>query len=446
VTKYQRYLAGEVVSDDEAQAPKPAKGAKPKTPRKPKPQSTLSQPPNPKPAPGKPQEKKIKVVMDTTEAPSPAKRSKAGKVVKKRTLKSSQQLVDEFVDEGVPTDEPKFEDEEADIIQNVMEESLKYAYPAPRGPLPPVVIREPEPGKFQPFPEVQGKGKEKVGEEQAAQALLNIQTPKKKNHVEQFIFQRRTPATAEPSGLVETLSLYAELGLTNSETDSDEEVTLAMNAEAQEEGQGGTNPGDVGVSQTPSSHVVYAGPNLDHMDLGIAEASSQPNTEQMDEEFTATAYSKVQENLKLPTEGDVRLEEPASSAATLSSLQNLDKEINFTNQFLAKKSQEDEPEKPTLKRKFNLWSWFPYIRTPPITTTITTLPPPLPQPQQGISNSIIIQRIGELERSIADQVDANQALEERLDKQGNRIHQLETQDLSRMLQEQQRIIDKQEID
>ncbi|GKB51848.1 hypothetical protein Tco_0902601 [Tanacetum coccineum] len=99
------------------------------------------------------------------------------------------------------------------------------------------------------------------------------------------------------------------------------------------------------MSQTPSSHVVHAGPNLDHMDLGIAEASSQPNTEQMDEEFTATDYPKVQENLKLPTEGDVRLEDPASSAATLSSLQNLDKEISFTNQFLAEKSQEDELEK-----------------------------------------------------------------------------------------------------
>ncbi|GJY94781.1 hypothetical protein Tco_0511142 [Tanacetum coccineum] len=112
VAKYQRYLAGEVVSDDEAPAPKPAKGAKPKTPRKPKPQSTSSQPPKPKPVPAKPQEKKRKLAMDATEAPSPAKRLKAGKVVKKRTLKSSQQLVDEFVDEGVPADEPRFEDEE----------------------------------------------------------------------------------------------------------------------------------------------------------------------------------------------------------------------------------------------------------------------------------------------------------------------------------------------
>ncbi|GJR95506.1 hypothetical protein Tco_0267680 [Tanacetum coccineum] len=74
------------------------------------------------------------------------------------------------------------------------------------------------------------------------------------------------------------------------------------------------------------------------MDLGIVEALSQPNTEQMDDEFTSTAYPKVQENLKLPTEGDVRLEEPASSAGTLSSMKNLDMEFNFIDQFLVKKS------------------------------------------------------------------------------------------------------------
>ncbi|GJW58890.1 retrovirus-related pol polyprotein from transposon TNT 1-94 [Tanacetum coccineum] len=257
----------------------------------------------------------INLVEDKpTEAPSAriAKRSKAGKVLKKRTLSSTPQLVDEFVDEGVPDKEPMHGDEEADT-QRAIEESLKEAQ------------------------EVEGKGKEKVGEEQAAQVLLNLQTPKKKNPAEQFIFQRRTPATTEPSGLVESSSLYAELGLTDSGTDSDEEVSPDMNAQGQEEGQGGTNPGDAGVSQTPSSHVVYAGPNLDHMDLGIAEASSQPNTEQMDDEFTSTAYPKVQENLKLPTEGDVRLEEPASSAGTLSSMKNLDKEFSFTDQFLVEK-------------------------------------------------------------------------------------------------------------
>ncbi|GKD76130.1 hypothetical protein Tco_1334412 [Tanacetum coccineum] len=172
VANYQRYLAGEVVSDDEASATKPAKGAKHKTTRKSKPQSpkttpvakptaskisksTSSQPSKPKPAPAhaKPREKKIKLVLDAAEAPSQAKRSKA--------------------DEGVSADEPRFGDEEVDM-RKAVEESLKDAYVAPRGPLPLVVIREPEPGKYQPLPEVQGKGKEKVGEEQAAQVLLNL--------------------------------------------------------------------------------------------------------------------------------------------------------------------------------------------------------------------------------------------------------------------------------
>ncbi|GKA70363.1 hypothetical protein Tco_0776427 [Tanacetum coccineum] len=354
VAKYQRYLAGEVVSDDEAPTPKPAKGVNPKTPRKPKPQlpktaqvakpaatktfkSTSSQPSQPKSAPAKPHEEKRKLVMDTTKAPSQAKRSKAGKVMKKRTLQSTLQLEDEFVDEGVPANEPRFGDEEADISKAV-EESLTNAYVAPRGLLPPVVIREPKAGKFQPLPEVQGKGKEKVGEEQAAQVLLNLQTPKKKNPVEY-------------------------------ETKSDDEVSREINPEAQNEGQAGSgpgkqvegqagsdpgkqdegqagpNPGDVAASQPPSSHVFHAGPNLEHMNLEVSTTSIQPNLEQMDEEFTTTAYPNVQENLKLPTEGEVRLEEPASSAGTLSSLQNLDKELSFTNQFLAEKSQEDEPEK-----------------------------------------------------------------------------------------------------
>ncbi|GKG12567.1 retrovirus-related pol polyprotein from transposon TNT 1-94, partial [Tanacetum coccineum] len=164
VAKYQRYLAGEVVSDDEAPAPKPAKGAKTKATKQSKPlapkaapiskpaasktsKSTSSQPPKPKPAPAKPQEKKRKLVRETSEATPLAKRSKASKVIKKRTQKSPLKLADEFVDEGVPINEPRFGDEEADI-QKAMEESLKDVHPAHQGPLSPVVIKEPESGKY----------------------------------------------------------------------------------------------------------------------------------------------------------------------------------------------------------------------------------------------------------------------------------------------------------
>ncbi|GKB53982.1 hypothetical protein Tco_0904735 [Tanacetum coccineum] len=202
------------------------------------------------------EEKKRKRVLDATEAPSQAKRSKAGRVSKKRTL----QLRDEFIDEGVPATEPRVDNEEA-IVQKVLEESTKDAYPAHHGPLPPVVFREPDfYGKQQRF-QGSGQGKEKE-ERNKLRKVSQPQTPKKKNPAEQFIFQRRTPATAEPSGLVESSSLYTELGLTDSGMESDEEVSPEMNAQGQEEGQGGTNPGDVGVSQTPLSHVVHAGPNL----------------------------------------------------------------------------------------------------------------------------------------------------------------------------------------
>ncbi|GKD78610.1 hypothetical protein Tco_1341231 [Tanacetum coccineum] len=146
-----------------------------------------------------------------------------------RKLQSTLQLVDEFVDEGVPQGEP-----------------------------PLVVIREPEPGKYEPLPEVQGKGKEKVGEEQVAQVLLNLQTPKKKNPAEQFIFQRRTPSPTIPSSHEESSSLYDELGLTNSETDSDNEVSRDINPKAHIEGQAGSDPGKQVEAQDGSDPGVAA--------------------------------------------------------------------------------------------------------------------------------------------------------------------------------------------
>ncbi|GJS59957.1 hypothetical protein Tco_0654741 [Tanacetum coccineum] len=108
------------------------------------------------------------------------------------------------------------------------------------------------------------------------------------------------------------------------------------------------------------------------MDLGIAEASSQPNTERMDDEFTATAYPKVQENLKLPTKGEVRLEEPASSAGTLSSMKNLDKDLSFTDQFLVEKSQEDEPEKTNTEAEVQSIVMIPILQDTSSVPLMTT--------------------------------------------------------------------------
>ncbi|GJW93883.1 E-beta-farnesene synthase [Tanacetum coccineum] len=318
------------------------------------------------------------MVTETSETPSPAKRSKAGKVVKKRTKKSSLQLVDEFVDEGVRENEPKIGDEEVDL-QKAVEESLKEVHSARQGPLLQVVIREPESGKFQPLPE----------------------TPKKKVPGDQFIFQSESESDEEVSGI--------DVGV-------QDEGQAGPNPGEQDEGQARPNPGDVVASQPPSSHVVLAGPDLKHMNLEASDTSIQPNPEQMDEEFTTTAYPNVQENLKLPTEGEVRLEEPASSAETLSSLQNLDKELSFTNQFLAEKSQEDEPEKTNIEAEVQSMVTVPIHQDTSLVPLMTT-------------SVIDLTRIGELKQHMADMVEANQALEEILDKQGNRLYNLENLDI-----------------
>ncbi|GJW54260.1 retrovirus-related pol polyprotein from transposon TNT 1-94 [Tanacetum coccineum] len=190
--------------------------------------------------------------------------------------KSSLQLVDEFVDEGVPEKEPTFDDEEANLLR-ALELSLKEL--EKQGLACPVVIREPDSGRLQPLPE------------------------------------RCTPMTTEPAGSAGSPSLDAELPLTDSEMEFDEEVP-------------GINAGDQDEDQD--------GPNSSEQDEGQA----RPNHGVQDE---------GQENLKLPTKDQVILEEPASSTKTLSSLQNLDKELSFTNQFFIEKPQEEEPEKTNTK-------------------------------------------------------------------------------------------------
>ncbi|GJY43206.1 hypothetical protein Tco_0431419 [Tanacetum coccineum] len=462
VAKHQRHLAGEEVSDPESPAPKPAKPtkqAKPKATKQPTVSKTTAK--KPKPAPAKPQEKKRKPVSESSEAPPLAKRAKAGKVVKKRTVKSSKQLVDEFVDEGVPAAKPSLEDTEEAILQKVLEESLTDAYPTQRGPLPPVVFRETDTGKLQPLPEVPGKGKEKVGEEQAAQVLLHLQTPKEKSPADQYIFQRRTPVPSEPAGHEESSSLYAELGLSGSDTESDEEMPSVVRSVAQDEGQAGPDPGkldegqagpnpdDVAESQPLPTPSVLAGPNLEHSDVEITDASSQPQPEHMDEGFIATAYPEVQENLKLTVDEQMIPEEPVSSTGTLSSLQHLTKDFSYGDQFIDDKPSEANNEKTTADTEAesmvsvtiqqdtsviplmtslvigpvprpdspNVHWPLPTTTTTTSATTTTTLPLP-PQPQQGSSDSILIKRMGELEQHIADLVEENQALEKRLDKQG----------------------------
>ncbi|GKB76852.1 hypothetical protein Tco_0943747 [Tanacetum coccineum] len=135
------------------------------------------------------------MVKETLDEPSSAKRSKGGLVGKKRKPKSPLKLVDEF----------------ADKARN-------------QGPARTVVIREPDFGRIQSIPKVQGKGKKKIIDEHVAHTLLDLNTPKKKSATDQYILQKRTPKTAEP---IEPSSQLEDEGITmtNSETESNKIVT-----------------------------------------------------------------------------------------------------------------------------------------------------------------------------------------------------------------------------
>ncbi|GJU32775.1 hypothetical protein Tco_1176364 [Tanacetum coccineum] len=174
----------------------------------------------------------------------------------------------------------------------------------------------------------------------------------------------------------------------------------------------------------------------------------------MDEEFTITAYPNVQKNLKLPTKDQVILEEPASSMGTLSSLQHLEKDLSFTDQFFIGKPHEEESGKTNAETEVQSMVLVPIHQdtssVPPMTTpvidlttmqfdsslststattstitTTTTLPPQPPQPQQSTTDPILLKRIGELEQHIANLMQDNLALEERLDKHRTWLYNLE---------------------
>nr|GEY71535.1 retrovirus-related Pol polyprotein from transposon TNT 1-94 [Tanacetum cinerariifolium] len=399
VAKHQRYLAGEKRSDPDSHAPKPAKAttkSKPSAPkadlRPPVTKPASSQQPEPKPTPPKSQGKKH-----------------------------------EAVDKGIPEKEPRFDDEEADV-QRELKESLKSVYDAPQGPLPPVVIREPDSGKYQPHPEVQGKGKQKVSDEYVALDLLTLQTPKKKSPADQFIFQRCTSTPTESSGHNESSLLYAKLGLTDSEVESDKDVPgidAGVQDEGQaglgeqDEGQAGPNPGDAVASQPQSSPIVHAGPNLEHTDLETTDVSTQPHPEQMDEGFTTTAYPNVKENLKLTVEEHTTAETEAESIVSVTIQQDTSSIPPMTTPIIDLTSRPDSP---------NVHRPLQATATETTTTTTTTHPPP-PQPQQSTIDSMLMKRISELEQIMANLIQDNKHLEESLDNHGARLYTLENLDI-----------------
>nr|GEV79771.1 hypothetical protein [Tanacetum cinerariifolium] len=416
-------------------------------------------------APAKSQENKYKQATETTDKPAKAKRIKHSISRKTHQPKSSPKSVGALKAEEVLAVEPRVANEEADY-QKVVEESLKTAHAVHRGPLPPVVIREPESGKYQPPLEVPGKGKAKVTKEQVAHDLLSLQKAKRKNPVEQYIFQRRI---FEPTGSsFHDESPYDVLGQSDSEEESKKVLTEASeggnddvqtgpdpdvqnegqketDADTLDEGQAGSNPDKRSEGQArpdPSitgneeqsipNPVVYAGSNREDMDLDVTKASPQPSTEQLDEGFLATAYPQIQESLKLTVEEQVLLEEPVSSSGTLSSLHHLSKDISFGDQFFSDKPLDvDKNAETEVESMVNvpIQQATSSISISPMTSPIIDLSSRPVSPKQSTAEAMMVKRIGELEHIMDDLIQVNKNIEERLDKHGARLYTLEQLDI-----------------
>nr|GEY93896.1 histone deacetylase 14 [Tanacetum cinerariifolium] len=415
VAKHQRYLAGETGSDPDSPTSKPTKPTrKPKStaPKAPSRPSVLkpvtSAQPEPKSAPAKTQGKKRKPTTEMSEKPSKATKSRHG--------------------------------------FRALEESLKSMYDVPRGPLPPVVIREPEFGKYQPLSKVPRKGKAKVAEEQVSHDLLNLQKPKRKSPMDQYIFQRHTSTPTvvhganvrgQGEGQAGPDPGAQAKGQAGPDPSAQDEGQAGSNPDEQSERQAGPDPGNAEADEQPMpSPVVHAGSDRKHMDLDVADVSPQPSTEQMDEGGSA------------------------SSSGTISSLQHLTKDLSFGDLLFSDKPSEADHDKATVETEAESMvsvtiqqdmSSIPPMTSPIIdltsrpespkvhqlkatatetttTTTTTTLPPP-PYQQQSTAKAMMMKRIGKLEHIIANLIQENKGLEQRLDSHGARLYTLEKLDI-----------------
>nr|GEV11497.1 hypothetical protein [Tanacetum cinerariifolium] len=126
-----------------------------------------------------------------------------------------------------------------------------------------VVIQEPVAEATRPLPVVEGKGKEIETEEQVAQSLLALHTPKKKIH------ETPSPADAETS---------ADMDKARSEPGKTPESRPPPKGDKMDEDHAGSDLG--------KSHVALAG----------------SNTEPMYYDFVAIVYLEVHKSLKFPTD------------------------------------------------------------------------------------------------------------------------------------------------
>ncbi|GJS46899.1 hypothetical protein Tco_0597020 [Tanacetum coccineum] len=273
---------------------------------------------------------------------------------------------------------------------------LPQGQPPVRG----VAIRDPVSETIPKLPEVVGKGKAKVTEEQAAHFLVDLS--KKKSTTYQFILVKRDQAphdsTTGPSSQPEDDTSEKVVQESSSTTDSERtESGTDASAPKVEKEQGEVTSSTVtsGVvipvqtedqagSDAGKAHEALAGPDPEPMQEDQTGSDSRkehvslagPNPEHMDEDFYATAYPKVHENLKLRPDEHVIEENPESHSGSMSSMKNLEDTDTYGDLFLNDKLTEDDHEKTNVADETKTDT-----STPPVTAPIVEISFPKPSSQ-----------------------------------------------------------------
>nr|GEU74142.1 retrovirus-related Pol polyprotein from transposon TNT 1-94 [Tanacetum cinerariifolium] len=233
--------------------------------------------------------------------------------------------------------------------------ATKPVKPAPAKQAKPVTAKQPKPKPVKEKPtkptpiQKAGKGKVEaiVTEEQTAQSLLALHTPKRRSTTDQFIFQRWTPATEEastgPSAQPQddtSANIVCETPFTaDAETGTDTEKVIS---------EGDTKILNIGEEQEEDvDKQVYLEEQTAKLNKGhtgsdhgkTPESRPPPDDDKMDEDQAGSDLGKN------------HLRGSTSSSEKLCPVKNLDDTYTFGDQFFNDKSTEDEPGKQNVNAK-----------------------------------------------------------------------------------------------
>ncbi|GKA42302.1 hypothetical protein Tco_0734962 [Tanacetum coccineum] len=324
---------------------KPAHAPKPKVTKEKLFKASTAKSPKPKPA----KEKSTKA--------TPLQKAGKGKVAKVHNMKSSFQLVDE-PDEEQAHSEPEPEPEQEDT---------------------------------------EGKGKAIVTKEQVAQSLLALHTPKRRSTTDQFILQRRTPATEEAS----TRPYVQPLDDTSANIIHDS-----------------SSPAD--VETCARSDKTSSGGDTEIVQITEELEDDVEKQEKVEEKMVELDQDQAGSDPGETLESRPQLEQdPLSSTENLLSMKNLEDTYAIGDQFINEKSTVDEPG------KLNVEAEVVSMVTVPIYQASSSVPPLLTP----------LRHVTALEKKLSDLEQTNKNLDNTTRNLGSRVYTLELSSSSRSLRD-----------